>query len=261
MRRRAAELWLIDLDAAASALQRIERAVPRLSEDDRRRAERLVQPQERQRRLAAYIALRIALEREAGAGVRGVAFARSPGGRPGLPSAGPSFSLAHTGQHALVGLAHAATIGVDLEHARPIRMSPSRREAIVAAGAGLGPALLGQTGTANALGGDTDTELLCAWCRLEACAKADGRGLARLLVALGIRSAANQSPASPRKAPKDIELNARRFAAAAGLAVYDLALPASLHGAAALSRDTAKPRLQRFPEDRGAIERWLATPA
>ena len=61
------ELWLVDLQAAAPALEALERQIPRLSADDRTRAGRLHDRGERRQRLAAYIALRIAIERIGGA--------------------------------------------------------------------------------------------------------------------------------------------------------------------------------------------------
>ena len=64
------ELWLVDLQAAAPALEGLERQTPRLSADDRTRAGRLHDRGERRQRLAAYIALRIVIERMGGAQVR-----------------------------------------------------------------------------------------------------------------------------------------------------------------------------------------------
>src|SRR5262249_58155826 len=58
------ELWLVDLDAAAPALEALEREVPRLSADERARARRLKEPREQRRRLAAHPAPRLALARD-----------------------------------------------------------------------------------------------------------------------------------------------------------------------------------------------------
>src|SRR5256885_5042262 len=66
--RESMELWLVDLEAAAPALEALEREVPRLSADDRDRAGRLADAHERRNRLAAYTALRVLLERVGGAG-------------------------------------------------------------------------------------------------------------------------------------------------------------------------------------------------
>jgi 4'-phosphopantetheinyl transferase len=125
------ELWLVDLEAAAPALEALERDLPRLSGDDRARALRPNDARERRHRLAAYTGLRIVLERVEGAEVRGQRFVRGPGGKPGLPAGGATvFSLSHTDGLALIGVARGGTIGVDLERTRTLRMSSRRREEI-----------------------------------------------------------------------------------------------------------------------------------
>ncbi len=78
------ELWLVDLEAAAPALEALERDLPRLSGDDRARALRPNDARERRHRLVAYMGLRVVLERVAGAEVRGQRFVRGPGGKPHL---------------------------------------------------------------------------------------------------------------------------------------------------------------------------------
>src|SRR5581483_9645150 len=82
--RESMELWLVDLEAAAPALEALEHDVPRLSADDRDRAGRLSDPREKRYRLAAYAALRVVLERVGGPGVRGQRFLRPAGGKPRL---------------------------------------------------------------------------------------------------------------------------------------------------------------------------------
>src|SRR5262245_2384251 len=131
------ELWLIALEATAPALEALERALPRLTGEDRAWALRLSDPQERHRRLTAYMALRVVLERVGGAEVRGSKLVRGPAGKPRLAAGGPAFSLSHAGGIALLGVARTGTVGVDLEATRPLRMSRRRREEIVTAAAGL----------------------------------------------------------------------------------------------------------------------------
>jgi len=241
-----AELWLVDLEAAAPALEALERATPRLAADDRQRIGRIGDQRERSYRLAAYIALRIALERVAGRQVRGVKFSRALGGKPHLPGVPVTFSLSHADGAALIAVATAGMIGVDVEKARAIRVSERRREEIVAAGAGL---------TAAPLAGSTsDSAFLQAWTRLEAYAKAHGHGLARVLRDLGLRSVSGRQLARPH-----IEAAARRLAHASDLEVHDLKLPAGLYGAVAAARGTgAAIRLRRFPADAAAIRRIAA---
>ena len=238
------ELWLVDLQAAAPALEALEREVPRLSADDRARAARLSEPGERRLRLAAYMALRVALERVGGVEVRRQPFARAPGGKPHLGKAAPGFSLSHTGGLALLGVARSRPIGVDLEEDRSLRMSARRRREILAIGAGLAPG--------SASDGTDEASTLQAWCRLEAYAKATGEGVGRILSELGLRR-----PPARRLAPPEIEAAARRLALAAGLAVGDVRLPPGLYGAVAYSGLRPVPRLRRFPADKGAIARLL----
>ncbi|MBO0742609.1 MAG: 4'-phosphopantetheinyl transferase superfamily protein, partial [Hyphomicrobiaceae bacterium] len=207
------ELWLVDLQAAAPALEALERQSPRLSADDRARAARLQAGSERRQRLAAYIALRIIIERIGGARMHQQAFIRSATGRPHLGAAAPSFSLSHSGGLALLGVARApiGPIGVDLEAHRRLKMSTRRRQEIVAIGAGLAQSH-GPDGTGEAA-------VLQAWCRLEAYAKATGRGLGPTLADLGLRQASGR-----QLAPAEIETAARRLASARGMAVRDLKL-------------------------------------
>jgi 4'-phosphopantetheinyl transferase len=241
------ELWLVDLEAAAPALEALEREVPRLSADDRDRAGRLADAHERRNRLAAYTALRVVLERVGGAGVRGQRFIRPPGGKPRLRAAGPIFSLAHTGDVALIGVARSQAIGVDLEEARALAMSRRRREEILAVGAGLATRPAGEAGS--------DAAVLQAWCRLEACAKARGLGISRLLGELGLREARGR-----QLAPGAIEAAARRLVREEGLRVGDVKLAPGLLGAVAYAGSGAAPRLRRFPAEHRAIAR-LALPA
>ncbi len=237
------ELWLVDLEAAAPALEALEHDVPRLSADDRDRAGRLSDPREKRYRLAAYAALRVVLERVGGPGVRGQRFLRPAGGKPRLRD-GPAFSLSHAGRLALVGVAQAQTIGVDLEETRAVSMSQRRREEILAVGVGLAAQPLHRSGG--------DVALLQAWCRLEAYAKARGHGVARALSELGLREARGRQIASP-----SLEVAARRLAREAGLAVGDVKLAPGLHGAVAYAGGGAHPPLRRFPAEPRAIARLL----
>src|SRR5262245_20124025 len=238
------ELWLVNLEAAAPALEALERQIPRLSADDRARAARLREGSERRQRLAAYIALRIIIERIGGARMRQQAFIRSATGRPHLGAAAPSFSLSHSGELALLGVAR-APIGVDLEAHRRLKMSTRRRLEILAIGAGLAQCL-SRDGTGEA-------PVLQAWCRLEAYAKATGQGLASILADLGLRQASGR-----QLAPSKIEAAARRLASAQDMAVRDLKLPPGLYGAVACAGVHRLARVRRFPVNRSAIARLFA---
>jgi 4'-phosphopantetheinyl transferase len=238
------ELWLVDLPRAAPALEALERQVALLSADDRTRAARLRDRCEQRHRLAAYIALRIIIERTGGAQVRRQPFIRSAGGRPHLGEAAPSFSLSHTDGLALLGVAR-SPIGVDLEAHRRLKMSSRRRLEILAIGAGLAQP--------SAWHGAGDAPVLQAWCRLEAYAKATGLGLAHILGELGLRQASGR-----QLEPSEIEAAAQWLAGARGMAVRDLKLPPGLYGAVAFTGLRRLARVRRFPADRAAIARLLA---
>lgn len=242
------ELWLVDLERVAPALEALERARPRLSPDDRARARRIVDPGERRRRLAAYAALRIALERVAGRPVRGADFVRSLDGKPSLVAGQAAFSLSHSPAFALIGVTGCGEIGVDLEQARSVRVSARHQELIVAAANGLADRPLAAEGG--------DEAFLRAWSRLEALAKARGGGLARLLAEVGVRGAHDQT-----MTPARVEAAARRAVGGAGLKVRDLGLPRGLYGAVALAQAASVPRVRAFPVEGAAIERLLGSRA
>jgi 4'-phosphopantetheinyl transferase len=241
------ELWLVDLERAAPVLEAIEQAEPRLSADDRARTHQLADPRERRHRLAAYVALRIALERIAGPQqVRGIAFVRFGGGKPRLAGQ-VEFSLSHNGGTALIGVTGRGYIGVDLESQRPVRVSLLRRQLIVAAGDGLAGAPLASA---------SDAAFLQAWSRLEAFAKAKGRGLARLLEDVGVRGEGSHAVT-----PARVEAAARRMITEACLAVHDLELRPDLYGAVAAEPFAAIPPVRSFPLDHPGIERLASRAA
>jgi 4'-phosphopantetheinyl transferase len=239
------ELWLVDLEAAAPALEALEREVPRLSADDRARASRLSEPYERQNRLATYVALRVVLERAAGPSVRGQKLIRSDSGKPRLDGPGPAFSLSHAGGLALIAVTNSSAVGVDLEATRVLHMSRRRREETLAVAAGFASSPAGDAGS--------DATVLQAWCRLEAYAKATGEGISGVLGKLGLRRAQGR-----QRKLAEIESAARRLARGDGLAVADVRPGLDLYGAVAHASAARAPRLRRFPTDHRAIARLLA---
>lgn len=240
------ELWLVDLDRCAEALELAERDVPRLSGDDRERARALSDPRERRRRLAAYTALRVLIERVAGSAARGEPFVRGAGAKPRLASSSAEFNLSHADGHALIAVSAAAgSLGVDLEKVRLAKMAPRRLAEIVAAGEGLGDKPLSGLGDERAF--------LQAWARLEAFAKARGSGLARTLVDLGLRG---RGRAQPPPLPQ-VRTAARRLADAAGLLVCDVRLLPGFRGAVAVPRGAHVPRVATFPAQLEEIDRLV----
>lgn len=235
-----AELWCVDLNAAAPALLAAELATPRLCQLDRARASAFSDAVVRAEWTATHIALRLLIERAAGPRWRGVTLTRGGRGKPHLDGAPLSFSLSHAPGLALIAIASEGSIGVDVERSRSVRVGEARRARIEAAGAAIVASSLPATGEAR---------FLQAWVRLEAYAKADGCGIARLLTRLGILGSsalaqADSAEAGQRAATmlvddgqpagRDLQLGAGVHAAAvfAGVAPTTLVswLPANAEG-------------------------------
>jgi phosphopantetheinyl transferase len=178
--RAETEVWLVDVDAEGEWLLANEAACPRLAPDEENRVAALKDVHEQRRRRATYIAQRFVLERFFGPQVRSVTLLRDSHGRPLLPpecAATGAVSLAHAGQLALIGCTTGTRIGVDLELPREPIMTGPRREKIERAAATLCP---------PPLPADPQARFLQAWVRLEALAKADGRGIGHLLGTIGV---------------------------------------------------------------------------
>jgi 4'-phosphopantetheinyl transferase len=178
----ALELWFVDLDASGPALDTLELQCPRLSDSDLKKISRSVTPLAAIERRAAYIALRVLIERMWGSAWRGQSYTLTGSGKPALPDLPGSFSLAHVERYALIGLARSGSIGVDLEPDRKPIVADDRRVRIEQAAIALA--------RGAALPEPRQMRFLQAWVRLEAVAKADGRGIGRLLTGLGIIGAA-----------------------------------------------------------------------
>lgn len=209
----ALELWLVDLDATAGRLMAAEADCSRLSPQEAERAQAFTDDSVRQRWLSAHIALRLLLERWGGAGLRSQPFQVAPGGRPFLPGPAPHFSLAHAGQFALIGLTRSAPLGVDIELISPRVMPLERRSRLVsfandvAGGAELPHMHSAAASGAHAAAGPGESAnvetaaFIQAWCRVEAFAKADGRGLLAVLSQAGIMGPAKDVPGAGDHAP------------------------------------------------------------
>jgi 4'-phosphopantetheinyl transferase len=237
--RTAAELWLVDLAGAAATLLRLDEECPRLGAAERAAILGIGDAEERQRRLAAHVALRLLIERAVGSRERGKDFARAGAGKPRLAGGTFDFSLAHSGDLALIAIARGSQIGVDLEAIRPVVLSPSRRQQILEAAAALGE---GGLGAASA-----EVAFVQAWVRLEAVAKASGFGLAQTLSQLGLW---HVGAAHERR---DVAAAARSHLSALGLKVCDLAPAPGRIGAVALAAALPLPAISAFPRDGGGI--------
>jgi len=232
------ELWLIDLDTAADALEAIETATPRLPEDFIERLAAMNDIAARRERRLAHVALRLLLERRAGPGLRREPYVTASSGKPSLTTCPLSFSLAHTKGLALVALSQQARLGVDIERMRTVRIPDARRgpieaEAVVlAAGAPLA-------------GADRDMRFMNAWVRIEAVAKALGTGIGPIL-----ERVRHPSPLAPGA-------GAGRGPADPAVVAHDIEMPDGLFAAVAVAPDVIPPRTRTLPVTEQAIAALL----
>ena len=175
------EVWLVDCVRSADTLDAEEAKSQRLSDDEIGRGRRIPGDLDRRIWRASHIALRLLVERWAGPTLRRVPFDFTPGGRPELPRPAPAFSLSHSGSLALIGLVRRGTIGVDLQEVAPRLVKEERRQRMedyalrIARGAPLPEG--------------RDLRFIQAWTRIEALAKADGRGIGKTLTEAGLLGA------------------------------------------------------------------------
>ena len=110
------ELWLADLHDPPSEAQ-----LSALSDAERERAARFVFARDRRRYAAAHCALRHLLATRTTIPAGQLVFHEGPFGKPSLGhDAACAFNLSHSADMALVALAEAGEIGVDLEMLRPM---------------------------------------------------------------------------------------------------------------------------------------------
>jgi len=114
-------IWKIDLNQSESQLQAFRKT---LSSDEIARAERFYFPEHRQRFIAGRSSLRSILGRYLGVEPSQVEFEYQPRGKPLLAAKFADkklfFNLSHSQDLALCGVSCTRTIGVDLEHIRPM---------------------------------------------------------------------------------------------------------------------------------------------
>lgn len=159
------DLWLLRLAATL-----VDGDMAMLDDSERARAARFAFDRDRARFVSAHAGLRRLLADRTGVPAPALRFELGRFGKPRLQHAPRcSFSLSHSGDHALVALADDEEIGVDLEavHALPDVQALSARC--------LGP----RERFAFAATPEAERELafLRAWTRKEACLKALGTGL------------------------------------------------------------------------------------
>lgn len=110
-------VWRATLARPAPAL---EQAYALLAEDERRRADRFHAAGHRNRFVAAHGLLRTVLARYVEVNPQQIKFSYGPYGKPSLEGAEHciEFNMAHSGNVALVALAHNMPLGVDVEQVR-----------------------------------------------------------------------------------------------------------------------------------------------
>jgi 4'-phosphopantetheinyl transferase len=161
-----------DADAATALASGI------LDAAEQERAAKFRRSQDRRSYVAAHVALRSLLGARLGMPPEAVEFVREtcptcggPHGRPAVAGGGLHFSLSHSGDLAMIGLA-ATTIGVDVEKTPTLRTATETARM-------LHP---DETAELQALGDDARAEAFGrAWVRKEAYLKALGTGLSRAL--------------------------------------------------------------------------------
>ena len=167
----AAQVWSVALDLSHADAKRLEAV---LCAEERRRAARYRRQQDRVRFIAARAALRCLLAAHLGADLgakpRALAFAYGANGKPALSHGGGlEFNLSHSGDLAVIALAHDREVGVDVERLRPLSSAQRIAER------------LWSSGEAAALGTLDEDERLTAffatWTRKEAVVKALGEGI------------------------------------------------------------------------------------
>jgi 4'-phosphopantetheinyl transferase len=230
------EIVLVDLGASHALLESEEASTPRLSASDRLRIDRLSGDPVRQSLWrAARIATRIVLERVAGPRVRGADFEIASGGRPSLGEGFPHFNVSHTADVALIAVCRSSPVGVDVERHRALSISAERRQRIVAAAARF-------TGN-EAADPDNDVNVLIAWVRLEAVAKARGSGIGVLLTEQGVIGSAREK---------------REKSAKSSPVVTDLDVGTSYVAAVAADALPEKIAVRRFPKHTDELAEFLS---
>ncbi len=240
------ELWFVDLAASAAALDASEAKCARLSANELQRIAASVTPAAGFQRRAAYIALRVLIERMWGPSWRAVPYSLTGSGKPILPGISGGFSLAHVDRFALIGLSRTSLIGVDLEPDRRPTVSDERRVRIEHAALELAGGI--------PLPDARQKRFLQAWVRLEAIAKADGRGIGRLLTGLGI---IGNAAMNARELNQDY---ARAINSSFG--VHDVAVPEGCVAAAALDCGIMPPAVVKsLPTKVADLETLMGVPA
>lgn len=186
-------VWLFNADTLGERLATLQARSPRLSDDEISRAAAMRVPRMRERWVASRISLRLTLEAWMKRSLARQPFHVAPQGRPFLPPPAPSFSLSHAGPFALVAIAEGGPIGTDIEEISPRKISAIRTTQMENFAAHV-------AGT-SLPGASEEGRFIQAWTRIEAYAKADGRGVARVLSEAGILGQGSQAARAQAASP------------------------------------------------------------
>lgn len=220
-------IWFVDLGRTGRALLDLEAKERLIDAETAASLDRLSDPRHRDERRVAHVALRLALAHTFRNDKARHPYARDRHGKPRLAGLPGDFSLAHTDGAALIAVSTNGRVGIDLEAPRTPRLDERRRQRIEAAAEDLpGPGPLPAEAAA-------DARFLMAWTRLEAFAKADGRGMGRLMTALGIVGSHRDRPLA--------EAMTSVTSGAPALKIADLVLPVPTYVAAWASEPCESP--------------------
>lgn len=161
------DVWRIDLDATDEPA-----AEQLLDAEELRRAARFAFPKHARRYRQAHVALRRLLALRLGADAAGLRFALGPHGKPKLSGTSESlaFNLSDSEDMALIAIAPAGEIGIDVERLRGI---PDAHELAAVHFCAREAGWLAAAVTDD----QRDRRFLRMWTRKEACLKAIGTGL------------------------------------------------------------------------------------
>ncbi|MFO1467195.1 MAG: 4'-phosphopantetheinyl transferase superfamily protein [Steroidobacteraceae bacterium] len=163
---------------------RLRAAADVLDEAERRRAQGFRFAQDRDRFIAAHVALRHLLGHAAGVPAASLAIAARADGKPHLTAlAGLAFNLSHSEELALIGVARSnprsVELGVDVERIRPLvqrSAAPETEEDLALAQRHFTPHEIDHLRSFAAGPRRTQAFFQC-WTRKESCVKATGTGI------------------------------------------------------------------------------------
>lgn len=232
----AVELWHVDCESLSAILEAEEYARPRLSADEILRGSRIGTETDRRIWRASHIALRLLIERWGGEQLRRQPFSYAADGKPSLARPAPAFSLSHSGRLALVALAREGAIGADLQQVAGRLIKDVRRQRMEEYAV--------RIANGSPLPEERDRRFVQAWTRIEALAKADGRGIGRTLTEAGLVGGRNSMPNAAQFVVRDVSVNAA-FSSAVAAPAWPATLVNSRDLAELLARVTATDALAR----------------